>query len=447
MSTISTQEEKIKRGAEDSWTYFKYMTEFVGFTEEDAQAIHDSGLIIEKHLPHIVAEFYAHILRYPPTRKFFLKKDGSIDQEYTQLRMHHLTNFWRRTANGKYDEDYARYIDYVGRAHTSYGADPKIYIAERYVIGQVGFIQHAITKALVEELHDYDPDLENRAVLAWNKMMMVILEMLSRAYGHERDSMDYQDLIAVDHPAVQQMAVDTYERGLGLARSREYLDFRVGTLAEIPEGERKIVRVDGLSIGVFHHNGAWYALRNSCLHRGGPVATGTLDGDTLTCPWHGFEYNVTNGALLEDENIKLEMFPVTIQGNDVLIRVPVSAPEPAEQAAQPAAGPVRPKLKANEFYASDLASGHARLVYVDGLPVAVFNVGGSFFATQEACTHAAGPLSEGTLEGQHIICPLHGSCFDVTDGSVCGGPARQPVKTFSVSQDGEVARVGAKVAA
>ena len=135
---ILTQEEKIKRGAEDSGRYFRHMMEFVGFTPADARAIRQASLIIEKHLPNIVADFYTNLLRYPPTRRFFMKKDGSIDQDYLQKRMVHLTNFWRRTASGVYDDEYARYVDYVGRAHTSHGADPSIYIAERYVIGQVG---------------------------------------------------------------------------------------------------------------------------------------------------------------------------------------------------------------------------------------------------------------------------------------------------------------------
>jgi hypothetical protein len=133
------------------------MAEFIGFTDKDASAIHESGLVIEKHIPEIVAQFYTHLLSYPPTRTHFLKADGTVDQEYLQLRMHHLTNFWRRTASGKYDDDYARYVDYVGRAHTSHGADPNIYIAERYVIGQVGFMQHGISQALTQELHEYDP--------------------------------------------------------------------------------------------------------------------------------------------------------------------------------------------------------------------------------------------------------------------------------------------------
>ena len=156
--------DKVKRGSEDSGKYFQYMAEFVGFTQADADAIRESGLVVEKYIPEIVSRFYAQLLRYPPTRKFFLRKDGTLDQDYLQMRMHHLTNFWRRTAAGIYDDDYARYVDYVGRAHTERGADPNIYIPERYVIGQVGFMQHAISQAISRELHDIDPDWEVRSL-------------------------------------------------------------------------------------------------------------------------------------------------------------------------------------------------------------------------------------------------------------------------------------------
>ena len=98
MAENLTQSEIVQRGAADAGRYFRSMTQFVGFTEEDAHAIHASSLIIEKYLPHIVADFDANLLRYPPTRKFFLKKDGTLDQDYLQKRMQHLTNFWRRTS-------------------------------------------------------------------------------------------------------------------------------------------------------------------------------------------------------------------------------------------------------------------------------------------------------------------------------------------------------------
>jgi nitrite reductase/ring-hydroxylating ferredoxin subunit len=462
---IITQEDKVKRGAEDSGPYFRYMTEFVGFTEADALAIKQSQLVIEKYIPSIVADFYAHLLRYPPTRKYFLKADGSIDQDYLQKRMSHLGNFWRRTAGGVYDDDYARYVDYVGRAHTSHGADPNIYIAERYVIGQVGFMQRAITNALAKELHEYDEDLEHRAVRAWNLLMMVILEMLSRAYGKEHEAEAHEKYSAVDDAAVLDLAVEAYEVGLGLVRERQTKQVFVGRIDEIQDGERKLVEVDGRSIGVFHHKGQWYSVINHCLHRGGPVATGSLVQDTLTCPWHGFQYNVTTGQMLSDPTMKLEMYPVTLQDGEIYITVPemeassakpgaegqaaTAQAKPAQTASSQTASsqtaPLPPaeetQLKENEFEASDLAPGQARMVYVNGVAVAVYNVGGAFYATQNACTHQGGPLSEGKLAGSTVICPWHGSCFNVTNGAVQCGPAVEPVKTFHVTVEDGIGRV------
>src|SRR4030067_646800 len=99
------------------------MAYFGAFTQADADAINESRFIIEKDIPEIVSKFYTQLLRYPPTRKHFMRQDGTLDQEYLQLRMHHLTNFWRRTAYGEFDDNYARYVDYVGRARTSHAGD------------------------------------------------------------------------------------------------------------------------------------------------------------------------------------------------------------------------------------------------------------------------------------------------------------------------------------
>lgn len=448
MDKSLSQDEKVQRGVDDSGQYFRYMTEFVGFTPTDAEAVRASGLVIEKYLPTIVADFYDHLLRYPPTREHFLKPDGSIDQEYLQKRMHHLTNFWRRTAYGPYDDEYARYISYVGKAHTARGADPGIYIAERYVIGQVGFIQHAISKALEKELQGIDDELLSRAVRSWNLLMMVILEMLSRAYGHEHESGSADLELQVDRAAIQQLAVDTYERGLGLVRPVKTVEVRVAREEEIPEGERKIIQAEGLSIGVFHHKGKWVALLNHCLHRGGPVATGCLEDDVLTCPWHGFQYNVLSGQLLVDPDAKLDSYPVTLRDGEVYITVPIkstseeAAPTVASEAAPEL--PVKPQLQENEFSVEELAPGKIRLVTVGDEAVAVYNVGGELFATHNRCTHAGGPLNEGSLHQTTIICPWHGSCFDVRTGSVECGPARQPVQSYQVTVTDGVARVEAK---
>jgi nitrite reductase/ring-hydroxylating ferredoxin subunit len=86
--------------------------------------------------------------------------------------------------------------------------------------------------------------------------------------------------------------------------------------------------------------------------------------------------------------------------------------------------------KENAFLLSDLRPGQVKRLTLAGRKVTVYNVGGAFHATQEECTHAGGPLSEGRLDGKIITCPWHGSCFDVTDGSVVCRPARPPAGDF-----------------
>jgi nitrite reductase/ring-hydroxylating ferredoxin subunit/hemoglobin-like flavoprotein len=422
----------VKRGAEDSGRYFRYMAEFVGFTPQDAERVHSTRPIIELYIHEIVSQFYTHLLRYPPTRRFFMKKDGTLDQPYLELRMKHLANFWLRTASGIYDDDYARYVDYVGRAHTSHGADPHIYIAERYVIGQVGFIQHAIGEILNKELGQTE---EAQAVSeAWDKLMMVLLEMLSRAYGEEKDRETFDPLVSVDPVAVAQMVEEVYQHEHAEVKPPRTQAVVVAQQEEIPEGERKIVQVDGLSIGIFHHQGAWYALLNSCLHRGGPVATGCLEGNTLTCPWHGFEYDLTSGALLVDSSARLESFPVSVVNDQVILQMPVLEEQPARQQAMD-------ELAENEFLPSELAPGKMKAVRLDDQEVVVYNVDGAFHATSRLCTHAGGPLEEGELQGKTIVCPWHGSCFNVTTGAVECGPAKEPLRAYRVQIEGERARV------
>jgi nitrite reductase/ring-hydroxylating ferredoxin subunit len=84
----------------------------------------------------------------------------------------------------------------------------------------------------------------------------------------------------------------------------------------------------------------------------------------------------------------------------------------------------------------DVAPGTGTVVDVNGTAVAVFNVGGTFYATANACTHMGGPLGEGTLEGTTVTCPWHGIQFNVTSGQLVRGPARRPVATYKVRVEG-----------
>jgi nitrite reductase/ring-hydroxylating ferredoxin subunit len=101
----------------------------------------------------------------------------------------------------------------------------------------------------------------------------------------------------------------------------------------------------------------------------------------------------------------------------------------------------RAPLKENEFRISDVPPGSVLLVG----DVAVFNVDGGFCATQARCTHRQGPLNEGTLDGSTVTCPWHGTQFNVCTGAVLRGPAKDPLKTYRVTVDGEVGRVDVQV--
>lgn len=98
-------------------------------------------------------------------------------------------------------------------------------------------------------------------------------------------------------------------------------------------------------------------------------------------------------------------------------------------------------MNSNEFSADELAPGDVRLAEVNGTDVAVYNVDGAFFATQDACTHEMGELSDGFLEGDAITCPYHGACFNVKTGAVLKGPATEPLKTYRVSVADGIVRV------
>jgi len=94
---------------------------------------------------------------------------------------------------------------------------------------------------------------------------------------------------------------------------------KVARRGEIPDGSGKTVEVDGRKIALFNTGGRFYAIDNTCRHRGGPLGEGDLMGTTVVCPWHGWEYNVTNGQSVDDPSVKVACFAVRVDGDDILI--------------------------------------------------------------------------------------------------------------------------------
>ncbi len=84
----------------------------------------------------------------------------------------------------------------------------------------------------------------------------------------------------------------------------------------------------------------------------------------------------------------------------------------------------------------ELAPGQTKKVEVGGKTIALFNIGGSYHAIDDTCTHRGGPLSQGHVEGDMVTCPWHGAKFKVSSGEVLGPPARAGVSSYHVRVNG-----------
>ena len=96
---------------------------------------------------------------------------------------------------------------------------------------------------------------------------------------------------------------------------------KIAKVSELPKGTGKTVDVDGKTIALFNCDGKFYALDNACQHHGGPLAEGMIAGTSVTCPWHGWQYDIPSGQCATDPSVKNQRFEVKVEGDDILIAV------------------------------------------------------------------------------------------------------------------------------
>lgn len=97
---------------------------------------------------------------------------------------------------------------------------------------------------------------------------------------------------------------------------------KLAKTSDLKPGTGKVVEVAGRSIALFNVGGTFYALDNTCTHRGGPLGEGTLDGDTVTCPWHGAQFDVKNGTVSgPPAGTGVRSYAARIEGDDVVIDI------------------------------------------------------------------------------------------------------------------------------
>ncbi len=96
---------------------------------------------------------------------------------------------------------------------------------------------------------------------------------------------------------------------------------RVASEGDLPEGEGRMVDVGDTEVALFNVGGRLYAMDNICLHRRGPLGEGTLEGTVVTCPLHGWQYDVRTGVHLLNEELKVDIYPLKVEDGEVYVAV------------------------------------------------------------------------------------------------------------------------------
>jgi nitrite reductase/ring-hydroxylating ferredoxin subunit len=96
----------------------------------------------------------------------------------------------------------------------------------------------------------------------------------------------------------------------------------VAKLAELPPGARKVATIGERSILVLNVEGRIVACANVCPHARYPLEEGPIEGGEIVCILHGFGFRLEDGAGTTDTSLRLEVYPVAIEGDDVVVELP-----------------------------------------------------------------------------------------------------------------------------
>ena len=96
---------------------------------------------------------------------------------------------------------------------------------------------------------------------------------------------------------------------------------RATSVAELAPGTGCVADVGGKLLALFNIDGHYVAVDNACPHRGGPLGEGDLEGHVVRCPWHGWAWDVTTGANVNNPAVRIGCYPVTIRDGVVFVRL------------------------------------------------------------------------------------------------------------------------------
>ena len=97
---------------------------------------------------------------------------------------------------------------------------------------------------------------------------------------------------------------------------------RCGRADEIPRGGSKVVKIKEHRVALFNWEGEILALDNTCPHQGGPLGEGYLEeSGVVSCPWHGWTFDLRTGVSPIDPDVKVRRYPVTVEAGEIIIEI------------------------------------------------------------------------------------------------------------------------------
>ena len=98
---------------------------------------------------------------------------------------------------------------------------------------------------------------------------------------------------------------------------------KVADAKALAPGRAIKVEAGGQKIALFNAGGTFYAIGDTCTHRGGPLSEGTLSGTRITCPWHGAKFEVTSGKVVgPPAQLDVPSYKVVVEGDDIKVEIP-----------------------------------------------------------------------------------------------------------------------------
>ena len=172
---------------------FAYLTEFVGFGEEDIQAIHEAAAHLAPLVPALVDAVYVKLFSYDATKRHFVPRQYGyegplpesveslgLDHELIKFRKEHLARYLTALVTRPYDGKMVEYLDMVGKIHTEKAGNKDLFVPLVQMNALMGFVADALTNTIYQL--NLEREQEIRTVRAFNKLLWLQNDLINRHY-------------------------------------------------------------------------------------------------------------------------------------------------------------------------------------------------------------------------------------------------------------------------